>query len=162
MAHLAHTYPKFCSTKWQGLLLLPPEWDAVHRKIPCALPLATKKIKNQDKFQTKVIFLPAELANKPAISCTTQQARNKQTTRNTCSIRPTCQEVETNKKNSKRCQTEGTWWRKKRKTFSGYNLRSSMLVVRVIYYGQYMLVQAARNIVRVIQGWFFICCNLNS
>ena len=42
--------------------------------------------------------------------------------------------------------------KEKRKTFSGYNLRSSMLIVRVIYYGQYMLVQAARNIVRVIQG----------
>ena len=36
-----------------------------------------------------------------------------------------------------------------------------MLVVRVIYYGQYMLVQAARNIVRVIQGWFSFVALLN-
>ena len=160
MAHPAHAYPKFCSAKWQGVLLLPPECSPSQDTL--RPPIGHKEDKNQDKFQTKASFLPAELTDKPAISCTTQQARNKQTTRNTCSICPTCQEVETNKKNSQRCQTEGTWWRKKRKTFSGYYLRSSMLVVRVIYYGQYMLVQAARNIVRVIQGWFFICCNLNS
>lgn len=36
-----------------------------------------------------------------------------------------------------------------------------MLVVRVIYYCQYMLVQAARNIVRVIQGWFSFVALLN-
>jgi len=52
--------------------------------------------------------LPAKFSNKAAISCTTQQARNKQTTRNTGTICPAGQEVETDEKDPQGCQTKGT------------------------------------------------------
>ena len=34
MAHQVGAYPGFCSIKRLGILLLPPEWDAiVHRRV---------------------------------------------------------------------------------------------------------------------------------
>jgi len=52
--------------------------------------------------------LPAKFSNKSAISCTTQQARNKQTTRDTGTICPTGQEVKADKKDPQGCQAKST------------------------------------------------------
>lgn len=62
----------------------------------------------QEKTNKNNFPLPAKLSNKAAISCTTQQARNKQTTRNTGTICPAGKEVKADKKDPKGCQTKGT------------------------------------------------------